>query len=144
LLDLFAAALNAELEDAWRGLPTAPSQFTGPNGETPRPVQQALGFLPTPEALGEMKTGWPLLCVGRAATPATYSDFTLEQRAVTQRWDVDYILCPLAIGSLLRSHDILPAVGDIIDLVVKERGHRAYRTAQNGNFVYAADVLGSG
>jgi hypothetical protein len=100
--------------------------------------------MPTPEALGEMKTGWPMLCVDRSTQPATFADYSIEKRLLTQRWDVDYILCPLILGNLLRVKDVLQAVGKIVDTVVMSRGHRAYRTGTNRNYTFAADVLGGG
>lgn len=139
LLELFAAALLVELTPGWQSA-TSDSALMGTT-----PVMQKLPSMPTPEALGEMKQGWPLLCVARAPTPgAQFADFTIDVRSVTQRWDVDYILCPLSIGNLLRVQDILQAVGKTIDLVIENAGHPAYRTVQSGNVALSANVLGSG
>jgi hypothetical protein len=138
LLDLFAAAITAELGPVWTaaasGSPLSDSD----------PVAQKLPTMPTPEALGEMKTGYPLLCVSRSPTGAQFGDLTLETRSLMQRWDVDYILCPLTVTNFMRVQDVLQAVGKTIDLVIENGGHRAYRTIQNGNFTGAVNVLGSG
>jgi hypothetical protein len=139
LLDLFATAITAELTDAWRSA-AAGSALDGTS-----PVEQKLPTMPDPEALGQMKTGWPLLCVSRSPAGQTqFSDLTLEIRQLTQRWDVDYILCPLALANRLRVQDILQAVGKTIDLVIENGGHPAYRSQQVGNSFLHANVLGSG
>lgn len=139
LLDLFAAAITSELEPVWSAAVSDCDILV----ET-SPVTQKLPAVPTPEALGQMKTGWPLLCVSRATQAAQFADMTLEVRGVTQRWDVDYILCPLALGNLLRIQDVLQAVGKAVDLTIEQGGHRAYRTQQAGNVTLPANVLGSG
>lgn len=138
MLDLFASAITAELGPVW-----AAATVDTPLSEC-GPVAQKLPALPTPELLGEMKTGFPFLSVARSPTGAQFGDLTLETRSLTQRWDVDYILCPLATTNLLRVQDILQAVGKTIDLVIENGGHRAYRTMQNGNATLPVNVLGSG
>jgi hypothetical protein len=138
LLDLFAAALNSELEPVWAsavvGTPIAESQ----------PVAFKLPGRLTEETLKQVKTAWPMLSVGRGDAPAGVTDFTLDQRALTYRWDIDYILSPLAAVNLLRVYDILQAVGKIVIETVAARGHKAYRTYTTQGSVYASDVLGSG
>lgn len=138
LLDLFAASIIAELSPVW-----ASAVSDTPLAEC-SPIAQKLPGMITPETLGEMKTGFPLLAVSRSPTGAQFGDLTLETRSLTQRWDVDYILCPLAVTNLLRVQDILQAVGKTIDMVIENGGHRAYRTMQNGNSTQAVNVLGSG
>jgi hypothetical protein len=138
LLDLFAAALKSELTPVWD------SATIGTPLEGSEPVTTKLPGMPTAEALGEMKTGWPMLCVARSPQAVQFGDYTLELRMVTQRWDVDYILCPLALANLLRVQDVLPTIGKIVDMVLYNRGHRAYRTMQNGNAIFAANVTGDG
>jgi hypothetical protein len=138
MLELFAAALTAELSPVWSA-----ATVDTPLAEC-GPVAQKLPGLPTPELLGEMKLAFPFLSVSRSPTGAQFGDLTLETRSLTQRWDVDYILCPLAVTNLLRVQDILQAVGKVIDLVIENGGHRAYRTRQNGNASLLVNVLGSG
>lgn len=135
LLGLFAAALNSELAPVWDW----PAQMTILQGSTP--VQQKLPALPESEVLQQMKTGWPLLAVGRQERPATLSDFTLEQDALTDRWDIDYVLAPLTLENQLRMRDVLQAVTKIITATVRQGGHRAYRTDAQG---FAANVFGDG
>lgn len=144
LLDLFAAALNSELEPVWNRHVVAAAQLHGKNWEAPVPVRQKLATFPTPDALAELKTGWPLLCVCPSLTPATTADFTMDQRSLTQRWDIDYILCPLTVGNLLRVQDVLRAAGKILIETVAMRGHKAYRTYTTQGATYASDVLGTG
>lgn len=138
LLDLFAAAITAELEPIWErttmGTPLSACS----------PVAQKVPGAASAELLGEMKTGFPALFVDAAPTGAQFGDLTLETRSLTQRWDVDYILCPLAVTNLLRVKDILRVVGKTIDLVIENGGHRAYRTITTDNTTMTASVLGSG
>lgn len=139
LLDLFAAALNSELGPVWA------SAANNTPLEGSDPVKTKLPGAVTPEALGEMKTGWPLLCLTRNSAPATLAQHGFYDQLLTQRWDVDYILCPLALTNLLRVQDILQAVGKIIMMVVDQGGHKAYRavTTADGSTV-AANVLSDG
>jgi hypothetical protein len=139
LLDLFAAAITAELSGVWA------AAVAGSALSDSSPVQQKLPSMPTPEALAEMKTGWPLLCVSRATSGQSgFSDFTLEMRQLVQRWDIDYILCPLTLGNLLRVQDVLPTVGKTFEMVIEKGGHAAYRSVQVGNSFLTANALGSG
>ena len=145
LLDLFAAALNSELAPVWRGAAVKAEQFRGVNGEPPAPVRMKLPAVPSAEALQEMKTGWPLLCVGRSQEPATEEQHGFYDIRLVQRWDVDYILCPQSIGNLLKTQDILIAVSKILRMVVLQGGHKAYRTGttEDGS-PYAVNVIGAG
>lgn len=138
LLDLFAAAINAELAELWK------YAMVGTPLSEVAPVEQKIPGPASPELLGEMKTSFPALFVDRSTTGAQFADLTLETRSLTQRWDVDYILSPLTTTNLLRAKDVLQAVGKAIDLVIENGGHPAYRTVQNGNIVLPAPVLGSG
>ncbi len=138
LLDLFAAAIACELEPVWE---TAVSRI--PNLELKQPVHK-FPRLPEPEALRQFKSEFPLLAVGRSRSPQQRAAFSIDQRQVTTRWDIDYILCPLALAGELGIQDLLPMVANIIDLVVAEGGHRAYRTITSAGLEMTANVLGAG
>jgi hypothetical protein len=138
LLDLFAAALNSELEPVWAsavvGTPIAESQ----------PVAFKLPGRLTEETLKQVKAAWPMLSVGRGDAPAGVTKFTLDQRALTYRWDIDYVLSPLTSVNLARVDAVLVAVGKTIIETVAARGHKAYRTYTTQGSIYASDVLGGG
>lgn len=133
LLDLFAAAINAELAPVWA------SAAQGTPLEDKSPVQLKLPALPEEDKLQQMKSEFPMLAVGRSVKPATIEAFSLDQDGLKTLWDVDYILCPLSLASELKLRDVLQAVGKTVVSVVRKGGHRAYRTDANG---FAADVLG--
>jgi hypothetical protein len=135
LLDLFAAAIACELEPVWA------DAVIGSALRDSEPVQQKLPALPEAEVLGQMKVGWPLLAVGPSDAAAGSEPFSIDQNKLTQRWDVDFILCPQAIAGEIKFGPVLRAVAKILRLTVLEGGHRAYLTRTNGNFEYAANVL---
>ncbi len=132
LLDLFASALNCELEPVWA------SAVNGTPLEGTDPVQLKLPALPEEEKLQQMKAEWPMLAVGRSVKPATIEPFLLDGDQLKTLWDVDYILCPLALTNELRLRDVLQAVGKTLTAVVRIGGHKSYRTDANG---FALDVL---
>jgi hypothetical protein len=105
------------------------------------PVQQKLPALPEAEILAQMKVGWPLLAVGPSDNTAGSEPFSIDQTKLTQRWDVDFILCPHAIAGEIKFRPVLRAVDKVLRLTVLEGGHRAYLTRTNGNFEHAANVL---
>lgn len=137
LLDLFAAALNSELEPVWRW----PAAFTALSGSTP--VQQKLPSLPEADVLAQVKTGWPLLSVGREEFPRR-EDYLLYQDKLLCRWDVSYILAPLTADNQMKIRDVLQAVVKIVTMVIREGGHRAYRTETVNGVPRASVVLYDG
>lgn len=135
LLELFAAAIIAELAPRWAaatdGTPLLNSS----------PVETKLPFMPEPEALQQVGTKFPLLSVCRADAPVQVDDFSLERGRETCRWDVDYILGPLSLGNSLALRESLIAIARVLHLTMRESGHRAYAVDPNG---YAKNVLGPG
>lgn len=138
LRELFAAALVSELTPVWA------AAVQGSPLEGTSPIEQTLSVMPDAETLSQMKAGVPLFCLSRSPGGAQFGDLTLETRQLVQRWDVDYILCPLTTGNFMRVQDVLQAVGKVIDLVIENGGHRAYRTQTSDNAIQAVNVLGTG
>ncbi|UOF77395.1 hypothetical protein [Caudoviricetes sp.] len=123
LLELFAAAINAELTDAW-------TKVTGAFGYReslgPLPVSDKLPDEPTDTTLRQRKGKFPLLAIHRSGT-GTYDQATLELARLTQPWTLHYILGPLDVIDARQLKDICVAVAKIVALVVRKRGHRAFR-----------------
>lgn len=133
ILDLFAAAINSELEPVWS------RAVAGTPLETKNPVQLKLPALPSEEAMGQMKADFPMLAVGRSVKPMTVEPWSLDQDQLKTLWDVDYVLCPLSLTNEMRVRDVLQAVGKTLTSTVRRGGHKAYLTDAQG---YAVDVLG--
>lgn len=138
LLELFAAAINAELLPRWAGA-VAGTPLVGT-----QPVQTKLPTLPEADALKQLKVGFPLLAVSRAETPVQAEDFSIDRSKETWRWDVDYLLCPLTIGNKLALEPALIAVGRILNMVIREGGHRAYATQVAQGFTQTKNVFAAG
>jgi hypothetical protein len=138
LLELFAAALTAELLPRWAdaiaGTPLAGKSV----------VNVKLPLFPEAIFLGQVATDWPLLAVYRSPEEETFSDFTLWERSVACKWGIDYCIGPLDAGNSAKLTDILRAVPRIIEGVIAEGGHRAYATQQAGNSVFTKRVFGAG
>jgi hypothetical protein len=138
LLDLFSAALNAELATVWRAAVAGTALELAAT-----PVVTKLPAVPDAAKLQQMKAEFPLLCVARSASrPATGDQLSIDLPRLTQLWDIDYLLCPLTAGNEIRLTPILQAVDKIIRSVVEEGGHMAYATRSNDGFTYAEGVLG--
>lgn len=135
LLELFAAAIIAELTPRWTAVTAG---ITGLAGTSP--VQTKLPAMPEPEALQQVGTEFPLLTVARSKAPVAVDDFTLDRGRETRRWDVDYILGPLSLGNSLAIGEALVVVARVLHLTMRDCGHRAY--AQQGD--YPKNVLAAG
>lgn len=132
LTALFAAAINAELTEAWQsvvGRSTAPA-ITGLGAShrlyNTTPVQSTLELEPNPIIMRELKKSMPLLCVHRSGT-GTYDSHTLNADKLTQAWNVHYILGELDTGELRKVGDACVAAAKIIRMTIRKRGHLAYQ-----------------
>ncbi len=138
LLELFAAALIAEVTPRWAaaiaGTPLAGAAV----------VQTKFPEFPEQVFLQQSATEWPLLAVYRNDDPELYDEHTLWEERVTCKWGVDYCIGPLDIGNVVKLGDVLTAVPRILAGVIREGGHRAYATQQTGNSAYTKQVLGAG
>lgn len=121
LLGLFQQAIVSELGGAWNQVKPA----TVLNARSV--VQHALPLEPTAENLRTLITEFPLLAVYRTGQ-ATFEQHTLELWRLTQPWNVDYILGPLAIEDQRRLCDVLPAVAKVVTTAVERRGHPDYES----------------
>lgn len=137
LLDLLAAAINFELGARWTQAVTGTLLK-----DSTTPVADKLPTGPSAEIVKQRKEAWPLLCVYRTEDPATVEQFTLHEDRLTQRWGVDYILCPLDAGDDRRLRDILTAVAKCIVLTIRAGGHAAYQADPDSGLPIA--VLGQG
>jgi len=144
LLELFAAALNSELQDAWA------AAAGGIDLLTPIPVAHKLPALPDLDTMRQAKAAWPMLAVARSIEPNQEDEFTLWQNRITSKWSIDYVLGPLEIGDQLKLGDVLIAAGKIIAAVIRNGGHKAYAattlvTPTTGDpLTCAKQVLGPG
>lgn len=136
LLELFATAIGCELAPVWDD-----AVARSPLLQTKPPVAQKLPSLPSPEVMAQAKFEFPLLSVGRAERPARREDYTLDQDKLIWRWDVDYILGPLALQSELQVRDVLQFIVKVVTATVRQGGHRAYSADENG---YPVQVFGDG
>lgn len=125
LAELFKAAVNGELSEAWAkvtgNLPAAHPLFAS------SAVSDTLELEPTPQVMTQRKQAWPLLCVHRTGT-ATYEHHTMQLVKLTQPWALHYILGPLDIGDLHKLNKVCIAVAKIVDMVIRDRGHRNFES----------------
>lgn len=136
LLDLFAAALTAELSQRWaRAIVGTPLRG--------RPVVQTK-FPEFPEQIFLQQTPmvWPMLAVYRSDEAETFDEFTLAQERVTSKWGVDYCIGPLELGNFIKLNSVLTVVPRIIERVIRAGGHRAYATQGVGNSLQVKQVFG--
>lgn len=139
LLELFAAAINAELANHWAQVTDNIPRLVGSS-----PVKSKLPEFPDADTMGQIKETFPLLCVYRSDDPETFEDFTIEERRVTSKWGVDYIIGPLEAGNRMAMGDLLRLIPRLIDNVIQEGGHSSYATQTNGDYTFAKRVLGKG
>lgn len=126
LLDLLAAALNAELLARWLDANegTALANANVVQTKVPRP--------PSLQDLRSVKTDFPALFVYRSEEPARVDEVTLAQERVVQRWGIDLVLAPTDAGDQRKLRDVLTAAAKVIVLTIERGGHKAYRQAANG------------
>ncbi|HEU4544359.1 MAG TPA: hypothetical protein VFR23_24725 [Jiangellaceae bacterium] len=124
LLDLFAAAINAELTAAWAKvrLGLSPGHALGA-----LPVSDTLPAMPTVQVMQERKAVFPLLALHRDGRGA-YETHLIDQELLRQPWELHYILCPLDTADSRRLLDIGIAISKIVDRVVSRGGHPAYQS----------------
>lgn len=138
LLELFAAALIAELLPRWSYAVSDTTFWDKP------PVATKFPVFPDQVFLSQVDTDWPLLSVYRSETPEQFDEHTLWEQRVTCRWGADYCLGPLTVGNSARLADVLRAVPRILENVIREGGHVAYAADGYGNSRFAKRVLGQG
>jgi hypothetical protein len=125
LLELFAAAANAEFGDAW-------ASVTGalPSGHVlkgTQPVQDKLPMEPNAQLMGQRKTAFPLLALHRTGSP-TYEEHLIDQGQKRQQWLLHWVLGPLDIEAVRKLSDLCPAFGDLVWMVIRQRGHAAFES----------------
>jgi hypothetical protein len=119
LLELFAAALNAQLDAAWQaGAVGTPLELTAP-------VQSKLPLEPTPNVMLEQRQEFPLLALHRTGA-AEYEDLTLHVEQRRQQWQLHYFLSPLRVDHVRRLSGVLTWVPTIVQQVIYMQGHPAY------------------
>lgn len=137
LLDLFKAAIIAELAPRWA------AAVAGTPLRKSAPVETIFPEFPEQVFLQQIETKWPMLAVYRSDDPETYDQHTLWERRITAKWGVDYCIGPLELGNFIKLNSVLTLVPRIIDGVIEAGGHRAYATQAAGNAVQAKRVFGS-
>lgn len=123
LLELFKSAINSELGEAWAKVTQAIGTRKG-LGDLP--VFDTLPDEPSEQLMQQRKAGFPLLALHRSGA-AQYEPFTLEITRLVQPWTLHYILGPLDIIDGRQLKDICVAVGKIVALVVRRRGHQSFQ-----------------
>lgn len=128
---LFAAAINAELGEAWDKLFGSATNAAGLPSTHPlydkSPVETVLELEPSPQVVRQYVAAWPLLALHRAGT-GTYEQHTLSHDRLTQPWQLHYILTPLDVGDWRKFEAACVAVAKVVRLVVRQRGHLAYQS----------------
>ncbi len=144
LLELFAAALNSELQSAWE------MAASGVDMLAPYPVAHKFPALPDLDSMRQAKAAWPMLAVARSIEPQQEDEFALWQNRITSRWSIDYVLGPLDVGNHVKLGDVLEAALKIIAATIRAGGHKAYlkttlvTPAVGDPLVCAKQVLGPG
>ena len=123
LLDLFAAAINAELGARWAKVVAVFGSGHALSGTSP--VQFKLELPPNPSDFGQLKVKWPLLSLHRDGT-GEYSEPFLHHDKLVQPWQLNYILGPTSIEDIRRVGDACVAAAKIVRQVIRQRGHVAY------------------
>jgi len=128
LLALFASAINAELAKSTTVV-EAGSVWAVVTPSTildgKMPVEDTVYDMPRRSILRETKLKFPLLAIYR--TSATHDEFSLAQERMTQLWGLDYIMGPLSVSDFRRLGATLNAVKNIVQLVIRRRGHPSYK-----------------
>jgi hypothetical protein len=121
LLELFAAAINSELADAWtaatNGTPLA----------TTSPIKSKLPLEPTPNVMLEQVNNFPVLALHRSGT-AEYEELTLQIEQRKQQWLLHYFLSPLRADHMRQLSGVLAWVPAIIQEVIYLQGHPSYES----------------
>lgn len=123
LLDLFATALNSELQAPF----TVVAAGTPLSGRSV--VQTKWPWRPRSAVSKCTAADYPLLCVYRDGE-ARWEAYRIDHDRLTQRWAVDYILGPLDVADERKLCDILTAVPKVLALVLRKRGHPDYRSGE--------------
>lgn len=125
LADLFRAAINAELAEAWtaavgnRFLPDGPVS-------SELPVADVLELEPTKAHMQSRQSGFPLLAIYRSGT-AEYQPFNMDELRLVQPWTLDWILGPVDIAQKFSLGDMAVAVAKTVALVIRQQGHPSYQ-----------------
>jgi len=128
MIALFTAAINTELAQSTTVIePTSAWAKVIPSTRLDgvMPVSDTTYDLPRRSVLRETKLTYPLLGVYR--TQATHDEFTLAQERITQLWGFDYVMGPLSVADFRRLGGAMNAVRTIVQLVIRRRGHPAYK-----------------
>lgn len=127
LLELFAAAINSELSEAWTATcATLPAAH--PFREAPvTPVRDTLPDEPTEQILRQRVGRFPMLAIHRSGI-GRYEQMSLEITRLVQPWTLHYILGPLDIIDQRKLKDACVAVAKIVALVVRRRGHASFQS----------------
>lgn len=137
MLELFGAAINAELAGGWS------TAVTGTPLAGRDPVQTMHPGQPDPQLLQQVALPFPVLFV--APGEGSVDEHTMWEERITQKWAIDYVLGTLDAGDAKRANRILRAVLKVIALTIREGGHKAYATQTLGSgIVQARRALGPG
>lgn len=111
LAGLCAAAINGELGAAWSKVVATlpPAHFL----RGTKPVQDVQELDPDAAAFTQRKPGFPILCCYRQGR-ANYTWKYNRQQTRIQRWNLDYILGPLAVDDVRRVGDVLTAASSVV------------------------------
>lgn len=126
LLELFRTAINAEFGAVWaKVIGSLPADSKFQSAEFP--VSDVLPMRPSAQLMQQRKPAFPLLCLHREGT-FEVEPFTLESDRLKQQWQLHYILGPGDVEVERKLLDITQAIGRLIYLVIRARGHAAYES----------------
>ncbi len=135
LCDLFAAAITAEFGEHWSTV------MVGTPLASTVPVQSKIRELADVEAMRQVKSTFPLLSVAPTEDPQTITFVTLDEKYLTTRWEVSWILGPLEIADITKISPVLRAAGKACISVVEEGGHKAYSAYVSNGYTMVQPVF---
>lgn len=124
LLELFSAALNAELTEAWHKV--TQSIPSGQKIDRDKPVADTFPGEPTKQAFQERKPAFPLLALHPTGR-GLYEPHLIGIRKLVQPWELHYILGPLDVADNRRLQDICRAASKIIERTTERGAHPGYK-----------------
>lgn len=134
LIDLFKAAVNAELGEAWQ----AAMFGKNPDGaiSATLPVADTLELRPLRRIVQERACKFPLLAVYRDGQAEDAQD-EIDEPTLKQPWSVDWILGPADVATKFQLGDAAVAASKIIRRICRLGAHPDY---QGGALQFGSDT----
>lgn len=126
LADLFKAAINAELAEAWVAAVANRFSESGPISPT-LPVADVLEMRPSKRVMQERQCAFPLLAIYRSGQ-AEDEPFNIGEYRLKQPWSLDWVLGPVDAATAFQLGDCAFGVTGVVRLVCRAKRHPAYRS----------------